>query len=872
MDPRRLGRIQSVFDAAVERPAPERPAFVDRECAGDAELREQVMRLLSAAESTGGAAFIDVAVRRATTEFTEPASRAGLTLGPWRLLRELGHGGMGTVWLAERADGAYDARVAIKLVRGGFASPELERRFRAERQILADLHHPNIAALLGGGDAPDGTPYLVMECIEGEPITEWADRRRLGLAARLRLFRAVCDAVGHAHRSLVVHRDIKPSNILVGEDGVPKLVDFGIAKPLGPEASPDTTALVRRMTPAYASPEQLLGERINVATDVWSLGVLLYELLTGVQPFAAEGMTTEEVRRRILEHEPVPPSEALRRSGGRTGLAPRELAGDLDTIVQMALRKEPAARYASVEQLAEDVRRHLAGAPVSARPATLGYRMRKFAKRNAPAVAAASALFLALAGGLGATLWQARRAEAAQRRAEAALAQSVEVKDFLTSLFRASDPRESRGADVTARELLERGVQRVDELAAQPALQAELLALLGSVQMQLGEYRSAADLYARNETIRRARLGTDDDSLVVQSINMRGRALNMLGIQDSAVMAFEEASTLGRRLLGEEDGTVRAAANNLAISYSRLGRAAEAESIYRWLIPIDRRVLGPDHIDRSYVLNNLGVQLANEGRFTEAEPFLRESLRLRLHGDSADHPATAMAIDNLGMMLREAGRYDDAEPVIRRGLAMRERVLGSEHRMTGESYFSLGTMLAQRGRDDGDYAEADSVLRRGLAVYRSALGPDHPAVAYILHSLGILADRRGDPAESERWYREALVIRRAAARDAPRVTVLTLAALGSVLSRRGAADADTVLREAVALARERVGAADHARSRATVELALHLARRGDAAAAAPLYADGMTALAARIGATHPDVLLACDTGRALELAAAVCDA
>ncbi len=850
MDANRLARLQEVFDAALERPAAERHRFVDEACDGDTELRDRVLRLLRARDASEGGAFVSDAVRDATLSFGTAGDHAGRMLGPYRLVRELGHGGMGTVWLAERVDEAYRAQVAIKLVRGGFASDDLGRRFRAERQILADLHHPHVAALLDGGEAPDGTPYLVLEYIDGEPITNWAESRHLPLDDRLRLFRQVCDAVQHAHGSLVVHRDIKPSNVLVGADGVPKLLDFGIAKLLTPDASAETTVLERRLTPGYASPEQLRGERITVSTDVYSLGVLLYELVTGVHPFAVDGVSTEEVRRRVIEWEAPRPSDVLRKRAASGGVNPRAVAGDLDNIIAKAMRKEPALRYASVAQLADDVDRMLAGQPVLARSTSMAYRTRKFVARHKSAAAAVALLFLSLIGGLAATLWQARRANAARAAAESALTESNAVKDFLTNLFQASDPNENRGATITARELLARGVQRVDSLDGQPRLQADFLHVLAGVERSVGEYPTARDMYRREVAIRRS-LPDTPDSTMVNALTGLGNAWDVLGDPDSSAAAYEQAIDYGRAHGGLEQPSVIAAISAVANEYSRLGEDAKAEASFRQAIALQARVLGPTSTDRAYTMNDLGLMLTTQGRYQEAEPLLRESLRMFRSADTGS-VSTADATDNLGMMLREAGRYDQAEPFLRHAYQIRRQVLGTDARFMGESYFSLGYLLALRA-DPADFAEGDSLLHAALDVFRTTLGPTHRAVGYAEHALGVLYLHHGDLARAEQWLGRARALREGTRGDSPRETARTLVRLGQVQLARQEPAALATYREADSLARATLDSLDPVRSRAAAGLAIVLAGRGERAVADTMYTRAMTALVGRIGAQHPIV-------------------
>ncbi|MCI0621868.1 MAG: serine/threonine protein kinase, partial [Acidobacteria bacterium] len=411
MTPERWQRVKELFQTAVEGGANQRAAFLEESCAGDPALRTQVEALIASHEGAPG--FLEAPafeVAPTTLEDDEAALMIGRRIGPYELVREIGHGGMGAVYLAVRADEEYKKQVAIKLVKRGMDTDTILRRFRNERQILANLDHPHIAKLLDGGTTSDGLPYFVMDYVEGLPIDVYCDTHKLPTLERLKLFRTVCSAVHYAHQNHVVHRDLKPSNIFVAADGVPKLLDFGIAKLLNPDFPSqmvESTATLRFMTPDYASPEQVRGEKLAPASDVYSLGVLLYELLTGHRPYRLGSRAPSEVVRIICEEEPEKPSTVISRvedvsgSDGTLRLTPesvsqtreghpeklrRHLAGDLDNIVLMALRKEPNRRYASVEQFSEDVRRHLAGLPVIARKDTLSYRATKFIKRNKASV------------------------------------------------------------------------------------------------------------------------------------------------------------------------------------------------------------------------------------------------------------------------------------------------------------------------------------------------------------------------------------------------------------------------------------------------------------------------------------------------------
>jgi len=853
----RWEHVQGLFLAASALEPEAQAAYLAEACAADPTLRDEVLALLRADRSSSDSGFISDVVAEAGADLAREAEsrRIGERVGPYRLIREIGHGGMGTVYLAERVDEQYQASVAIKFVRGALAAPELARRLRAERQILSDLTHPNIAWLLDGGTAADGTPYLVMEYVDGEAIDRWCDRRGIGLTGRLSLFQQVAEAVQHAHQALIVHRDLKPSNILVTGDGTPKLVDFGIAKLLRDEA-PDATATLRVMTPAYAAPEQVRGQRITVATDVYALGGVLYRLLSGRRPVEITGASPGEMERRICEVMPPPPSVVAE---GPAAAWKRNLRGDLDTIVLKALRKEPERRYASVEQLADDIRRHQVGRPVRARADSWRYRAGKFVRRNRIAVGAAALVGMTLLGGLGATLWQAQRANRARTAAETALAQSDEVKNFLLSLFRANDPDEARGAQITVRELLDRGMRRVDSLAGQPAVQADLLETLADVEMSLGEYARAQGMYDREVAIRRAHPG-GADSLLAQALIGRGIALDRRGVPDSAAAAFREVLHLSRGNGRAEGPLAMTALFNLGDEYARMGRDRAADSALGLVVAIQQRTLAPDAPARMQPLSDLGLQLAVEGRYAEAIPLLREALRIALASDpDTASPVTADPMDNLGMALRESGQYDAAEPLVRRELALRVKTQGPRHRFTADAYFSLGLLLALRGHGN-DFVESDSLLHAALDVFRATLGPKHRAVGYALYALGVLALHRGDFSQAERWFRQALVIRRTTTQDSPRETVRTLLWLGETeLARGGRADA--TMREADSLAAATLAADDPVRARTDLGLAIAMAHAGAVRDAEPRFRDGVSRLATRVGALHPFVLGACQAGR-----------
>jgi serine/threonine-protein kinase len=551
--PERWRRIQLLFERAVELDAPSRARYLDEACRGDPHLRDEVNALLRAEDAAGKDEFLDRAVRDAARDFAQKDISAGERFDEYRLVRELGSGGMGAVWLAERADGEYSALVAIKLVRGGFANSEVERRFRVERQILADLAHPNIARLIDGGTADDGMPYIVMEYVDGKPITLWARDAGLSLEQRLTLFRTVCDAVQHAHRSLIVHRDLKPSNILVAPDGVPKLVDFGIAKMLAPGPGAfQTVSMVRPMTPWYASPEQIAGDRITVATDVYALGLLLFELLTGRHPFGGDRAAFLEVRRRILEDTPPLPSEAAAAFEARPpGVLPRNLEGDLDAIVMRALQRQPEHRYASAAELGEDIRRFIDGEPVLARGPSWTYQASRFARRyTAPVTIAGSAIVLLVAL---ATFWAVRlvdQRDLARSRADR-LARAVAVLAGHDS----TPPSQERALD-----------------------DADALLTAATTLLDNARYPEAEDV-ARSAVTTLGSAVSPSNPILAHALALVGRALAQQGRLDDAEPFLVRAFDTLRADDAADPDLLRDARNWLADLFAATGRAAAADSV-----------------------------------------------------------------------------------------------------------------------------------------------------------------------------------------------------------------------------------------------------------------------------------------------------
>ncbi len=868
MTPERWAAAQELFEAALACPENLRAALVNREAA-DRELAELVHGLLAAdVEEHAGQPLLGVvseAVAAATASPRPPLER----LGPYKLVRMLGEGGMGAVYLAERDDDEFLQQVAIKVVRG-LLDPERVRQFRAERQILAWLEHPNIARLLDGGTTPEGLPYLVMEQVDGVPIDQHCDTERLSVEHRLALFLEVCDAVSHAHRSLIVHRDIKPSNIMVTGEGVPKLLDFGIAR-LALEGAPDTPAPAqgRMLTPEYASPEVVRGEQVTTAADVYALGVLLYELMTGARPLRFATMTSAEIERVVCHVSPrlaslvatesVPHAAApAERAGKRrltTGQLSARLAGDLDAIIGMALHKNQRERYPSVEALSADLRRHLDRRPVQARDATWRYVAGRFISRYRWAVGAAVLLLLVI--GTAAIGFSLQATRLAQERDLTARERDTaqQVVSFLTGLFVVSDPDRNGSGPITARELLDRGAERLDtELAGQPVVQARLLGTIGTVYGSLGVYDRSAALLERGLELRRSTLGREHVETAT-AMEELAEAYRELARLEEAETLHREALALKRRV-GAAPSSVASSLNNLGLTVSERGRYDEAEPLLREAIEIWRTHEGPTAEVVAVGLNNLASILRQRGRLDDAVPVLEQAIAIRRQRHGNGHPALAQVIGHLGQVYNAKGEFAKAEPLLREALSIRQRAYGDDHPDTLSALNNLTSLL----HDQGDLSAAEPLYRAAVASVGTRLGKTHPDYAVQLNNLATLLEDERRYVDAERLYRESLEVRRLAYGAEHAAVARVQHNLGRVLLRMGrTAEASALLRTALAI-RRRTLPAGH------FEVALSLAVLGEAAAAEGRPTEGVRLLQealeiqrVSLGSDHPataDTLLA----------------
>ncbi|MCC6406471.1 MAG: tetratricopeptide repeat protein [Planctomycetes bacterium] len=834
MESERWKRIEALFHRAADLAADERAALLDRECGSDRELRREV-ELLLANDAAGDDAFSRVETRTRTAG-EDPM--LGRTLGVYALTERLGAGGMGVVYRARRADGLFEQEVAIKLIRAERATEWMLRRFEFERRTLAALQHPSIARLYDGGTTDEGCPYLVMELVRGETIDRYAESQRLPLAARLRLFAQVCRAVHYAHQNLVVHCDLKPANILIDERGQPRLLDFGIARLLEEEpdeATPDAPrTLARVLTPEYASPEQLAGGAVTTALDVYSLGVVLYELLTGRRPFQSDSRSPADWERLIRERTPERPSTRVFRADSArepgaiaatfkstpAGLK-RALRGDLDRIVLMALRKEPERRYASAQELADDLERHLAGQPVRARADSIVYVAWKFVRRNRVAVAAGVAVLAALLYGL----FSARRserlaeAEAAHARMEADSFQSI--SDFLMDAFLPAQPSQDAAWQAHAQKLIVAHAERVHrQYARNDHVRANLLDTLGRVCMRLDLLDDAHRLLGEAAEIRERAFGRDSLEYAI-SLRGQGQFAYQVGEFERAVELLTEALQVNRAAGPNRHAEVDSVANDLAACLRNLGRDDDAEALHREALAL-RRADDDGSLPVAESLNNLAIVHQGRGELELAITELREALAIRggIFGDA--HPLTLQTLSNLAATLWRKGERDEAGLAMRRAEAGYRALGGDGEEGLGSVLSSLATMhLAV-----GDVAAAAPALEEGLALQTKRLGPEHPEVSRTLSKLALLyhAEKRDDRAR-ECWE-EVLRIRRGP--DIPPALLAEgLHGYGVFLSDVGECErAIPSFEEALALLRAQASGDPLAPARAEYVLGLCLARVG----------------------------------------------
>jgi serine/threonine-protein kinase len=817
-------RISVILDAALDVPSGERAALLVTMCDGDEALRREVEDLLAAAEFEGGplsSTAADLAAPiLAASIMPDADDAAGRTIGPYRLIRKIGEGGMGAVYFAERTDGQFEQQVAIKLHRHG-THGELEReRLVAERQILARLGHPGIARLLDGGVTEgDGLPYFAMEYVDGEPITVHCRRVSAPLSSRLELFLQICAAVEYAHRNLVVHRDLKPSNILVDRGGRVRLLDFGTAAWLD-EGSSATGARPSpaAMTPSYAAPEQWRGDPPTTGSDVFALGVVLCELLAGEMPYPAANERGARRHLAAFDTGPSMPSAlaaASHDAGGGHAVPARLLRGDLDAIILEAVAVDPDARHPSVEALAADIRRYLGKYPVEAAGRAWTYRTRKFVSRHRAGVAVAAVLIASIVAGLAGTAWQARNAAAEAARARA-------VQAFLVSLLKTTDPGAAAQAR-TARDLLEQGAVRIEtELAAQPDLQVELWRTVADVQRQLGDYDGAEALLGKAIAVlqrlgeraeidlARTRLqlasvlndhyrSDDAQRLVQQAVPVlenrlgdgsgeMGDAYELMGSLEYGRGDYAAAERLRKRALdiyrqrfGEGSVQVANVENNLAVFYAERGRYPEAEAAGRRAVEVRRNLLGDAHPDTLLAMYNLGNAVFQRGDWVAAAGLFERVLTGQQRSLGPAHPHTALTERQVARILTGFGRYDEAAALLEDSARITVGAYGADSAAAGHVKTQQSRLEQLRGRFD----EAVRLARDVLARFERSMGPDHVETAWARMNLGDRLIDAGEFDEAERQLERAERALGAAGGESDPYFAQTLDLQGVLAARRG---------------------------------------------------------------------------------------
>jgi tetratricopeptide (TPR) repeat protein len=863
MEPERWREIERVYQLAREQAPGRRAAFLEQTCGRDEELRLEVESLLShadGAEEYFEAAVLEVAahardlpgVAVGTTGRTVPqgpGETAGTAIGRYRLLRKIGEGGMGEVWLAEQEE-PVRRRVALKLVKAGMNTREVIARFESERQALALMDHPAIAKVFDAGSRPRGGPYFVMEYVAGIPITDYCDNNRLSIRQRLELFIQVCEGVHHAHQKAIIHRDLKPSNILVVEvDGraAPKIIDFGVAKALTQKLTEDTMftragALVG--TPVYMSPEQAnwTSEDIDTRTDVYSLGVILYEVLAGVPPLEMRKIAFVELLRRLREEEPAKPSARIRALDRDAAVElaherqtvplalSKQIRGDLDLIALKALDKDRSRRYGSPSDLAADIRRYLKDEAVLAAPPTAVYRARKFARRYRGGLAVAIAFVLVLILAAGVSIWQSVRATRQRDRADTEAAVAQAVNDFLqndllaqASANKQAGPAAKPDPDLKVRTALDRAALRIaGRFDRQPEVEAAIRDTIGQAYTDLGLYPDARTQLERAVDVERRMFGAENPK-TLKTISRLGRIAFLQGQYPQAEKLLRQTLEIQRRTLGSEHRDTLYSLNNLANVYYGQSKSALAEGLYLQILEIQRRLLGSEHLDSLKSMNNLGLVYFQQGKYPQAEAIDSQTLEIRRRVLGPEHPETLGTMNNLGNVFFQQGKYAQAEALHSQTLEMRRRVLGPEHAATLSSMNNLANVYTSQykyaqaarlysqtldlrrrilGREHqntlasmdnladmycrlGRYDRAETLFTQALASQRAVLGPEHPDTLTSMHDLALVYQGQGKYAPAESLYGQTLEIQRRVRGPEHPDTLSTLSDSASMYQREG---------------------------------------------------------------------------------------
>ena len=867
-------KIQVLFEQVADLKGAERDAQLDRSCGGDVALRNSVESLLKA---DGGAEdrLLNAVGTAAESLLDEHRDRLiGTRVGAYRIASVLGTGGMSTVYRGERDDNRFHQTVAIKVLQNATVHPRLRSRLHSERHILATLDHSSIARLIESGDLEDGTPYLIMEYVDGESIDTYCDTRALFIRDRIELFIAVCGAVHYAHRNLVVHRDIKASNIFVTEQGAPKLLDFGIAKLLAPESLshtlPVTRLQERMLTPENAAPEQVLGRPITTATDIYALGVLLYQLLTGRSPYRLLSYSQLQLERAICMDDPARPSHIVAaklqgendaersRTADKRGLSPQRLravlSGDLDAIIAMAMRKEPDRRYPSVEALADDLRRHLQGQPVRARHGDWRYSSAKFLRRNLLPVFGAAAAFIGLLIIAGMTLWQNHRLGLARDAAAEERDRAQQVSAFMVDVFSKADPFTAQGQEATAKDLLDRGAEQIERNSSlQPEVRAQLLESIGLAYRRQGLYNGAIPLFEQAVEIRREARPPDNRNLAAALANL-ARALTDAGRLVSAEAYLQQAVALSQ----SGDAAPSAQTADILIQYANftLNAKSDAEGsrkLFNDALAVYRGIPGDQHLAIAGALTGLASSAMWSGDFVVAEQNERQALNLLRAAVGRNHPDHAVALAALGYVLTQRGKYAEAEQILNEALQIERSVFGADNQRLASIEANLGTIYQRQG----DPARALAATQEALRITVDRQGSGHFMAGYYLDALANVYLDTNNLGAAESSARQALAVYQSTLPARHLYVSAARRLLGEVLLQRGhLAAAEVEFRRALDIDTALAGGANWRTARTRASLGWLQILEDDAADGEPMLVAAQSQLLAALGPQHPVVVRA----------------
>jgi serine/threonine protein kinase len=774
-------RVKEILHQAMQLVPEQRSEFLDEACVSDPALREEVESLLLADDGLHPGFLESPPLAGKWDSVANGMGSGALAAGQFfaerfQLIRKLGEGGMGQVWLAEQTS-PVKRQVALKLIKAGMYDESVVQRFQSERQSLAIMDHPAIAKVFDAGTTPQGQPYFVMEYVPGLPITEYCDQKKLKIADRLELFIQVCEGVQHAHQKAIIHRDLKPANILIIEvDGkpTPRIIDFGLAKAITPQAGDDANLTQMGLfmgTPGYMSPEQADPNVLDIdtRTDVYSLGVVLYVLLAGLQPFDTEQrqkQSLDELLRKLRDEEPPRPSTRVnsnqatsQRTAEARSTEPRQLVstlrGDLDWIAMRALEKDRARRYGTPSELAADIRRYLNHEPVVARPASVGYQLRKYARRHRVAMGVTAGLVLVLAAFSFLQALQLRRITRERDRANRERDRAARITDFMTSMFKVSDPSQARGNSVTAREILDKASNEMGTgLAKDPEVQSQMTQVMATTYQNLGLYPRAHELAKRALDSRLSLLGPDDPR-TLESMAQLGWILDLQGQYAEADKLQRQALAGERRVLGSGDPLTLETMGHLAFVAQEQGRFDEAEKLDREAIEVGTRTLGPASAQVLQAMKYLGVGLWYQGRFAEAEREYRQLLDVERPVLGTDHPETLTVMNDLALSIQAQHRYAEAEQLYRENVAAAQRVLGPEHPRTIGFLQSFAGLLFTESR----LTDAEKLYHEVLSIQVKTLGVDHPDTLTTQSELSDALFQEGRLHEAEKLQREILATR-----------------------------------------------------------------------------------------------------------------